>query len=256
MTGGAAAKGGDKGSMVNLNSSSFDMQRVCVLLQVVLFSSIAISIFRIGLPILVDYPNHLARYWLLLGGAQDPALSRFYAVDWRRSSLIGVHLIGPLLGHVFPYTIVGKLIAFLALAGPPAGAVCLSWTVFGRWHWWQLSFPLLTWSTTGLAGFVAFQISVALALFFACVETYFPAAIARRLAIQIIFGSIILFVHPFGPGFYLLIILALMYGNSWISINKYLRKPPFFRNAIFSGLVIVVPVGCFLLLSPTPPGII
>ena len=166
----------------------FDMQRLVLSLFVILFVLIAISIFRVGLPILQDYPDHLARYWLLLGGAGEPALAPFYAVDWRRSSLVGVDLLAVLLGQVVPYTIAGKAIAFLALAGPPAGAACLSRTVFGRWHWWQLSFPLMTWSTTAISGFLAFQISIALALFFACVDRHLPVLIWAKLALRIAFG--------------------------------------------------------------------
>ncbi len=203
---------------------------------------------------LVDYPNHLARYWLLLGGASHPSLASDYAVDWGRSSLVGGDMLALLLGQFVPYAIAGKMIVFLVLAGPPVGAACLSRLVFGRWHWWQLSFPLLTWSTTGLFGFLAFQISLALALVFVCVDILLPAGTAIKIVLRIFFGCIILFVHPFGLGFYALTLFAMIVGPEWQTLRDRSRQVSIVRNTSISVLpALILPVIGLLYFSFTLP---
>src|SRR5437762_2357798 len=46
------------------------------------FLSLAGPLLVCEIPPLTDYPNHLARYWLIAGGLSDPALAHFYQVDW------------------------------------------------------------------------------------------------------------------------------------------------------------------------------
>ncbi len=224
------------------------------LLILVFFLAVAASIFSVSMPILLDYPNHIARFWLLSGGAQQPELTRFYALDWRRSSLVGMDTLALLLGQVFPYTVVGKIIAFFALAGPPAGGLCLSRTIFGGWRWWQLSFLLLTWSSTALLGFMAFQISLALALFFASVDLVLPQTLLVRLLVRVVFGFGILFFHPFGLAFYVLLLFALIIGKEPFALADLTRTTRIVGQAALALPALVIPVACLLVLSRTPPG--
>ena len=218
------------------------------------FALTAAAIFRTEIPILVDYPNHLARFWLLLGGARLAPMAAYYAVDWGHASLVGIDVLALLLGQVLPYTIAGKVIVFLALAGPPAGAACLSRVALGRWHWWQLSFPLLTFSTTALFGFLAFQISIALALAFACIDPSLPPRKGVKCILRIAFGLLILFFHPFGLGFYVLALFALIVGPDWRSLADRHRQTDVARDTLLSAPALVVPVLCLILFAPTPPG--
>jgi hypothetical protein len=74
---------------------------------------IAGLIFGISLPPVQDYPNHLARYWLIAGGASAPPTSSMFAVDWRNASTnVGPDLIVALLVTVVPYWLAGKPLAF------------------------------------------------------------------------------------------------------------------------------------------------
>ena len=62
---------------------------------------IATLIFWISVPPAQDYPNHLARYWLIAGGASVPPTSSMFAIDWRYASTnIGADLIVALLTGV------------------------------------------------------------------------------------------------------------------------------------------------------------
>ena len=100
---------------------------------------IAALIFGISLPPVQDYPNHLARYWLIAGGASVPPTSGMFAIDWRNTSInVGADLIVALLAAVVPYWLAGKILLVGAFVGPPAAAAWLNRILFGRWTWWSL----------------------------------------------------------------------------------------------------------------------
>jgi len=109
------------------------------------FLAITALIFSVGFPLLLDYPNHLARFWLLSGGARIPPLSSIYSIDWRQASTnVGTDLVVALISPFVPYISLGKLLVVASIVGPPAGGAVLNRVIFGRWHWWQFSFVILS----------------------------------------------------------------------------------------------------------------
>ena len=219
------------------------------------FLVIIVLIFAIGLPLLLDYPNYLARYWLLSGGAQIAPVSQMYSIDWRQASTnIGTDLFVLLIGRFVPYTIAGKLVVVGSIVGPAAGGACLNRVIFGRWHWWQFSFVILSWTTTALFGFLSYQLSLALALLFACFDPYIYSSPILKPIIRFAFGVIVLLFHPFGLLFYALLLAALQIGSSWNGIVSLGRLGEVLRYSISLLLVILAPVACLLLLAPAPPG--
>lgn len=178
--------------------------------------TILIPFLAVSVPPLVDYPNHLARFWLLTGGANTPALSPFYVVDWSKASTnIGVDLFVAGLGAVAPAGVAGFLAAMLAAAGPPIGLILLSRTVFQRFHPWQVLFPLTTWSTTFLMGFLNFQIGIGLALALAAADPW----LRRRLhgyvgPARALLGALLAVDHLYAPFFYASLVFALTFGEA------------------------------------------
>src|SRR6478672_11765346 len=72
-----------------------------------------VPLFLVDVPPLEDYPNHLARAYVLLFGAQDPFLSRMYEPSWHVVPNLGMDLIVPPFLRVLPLHVVGR--AFLGL---------------------------------------------------------------------------------------------------------------------------------------------
>lgn len=116
------------------------------------------------MPPLLDYPNHLARLWVLASGSPSP----FYAPRWRIMPDLGIDIPGVwLLRHV-PVHAGGRLIIAAALLisflGPLAyGRVML------RHSWWPLATALVVYNETFLLGFLNFTLSVGLAFVVAAV---------------------------------------------------------------------------------------
>jgi hypothetical protein len=216
---------------------------------------IAGLIFGISLPPVQDYPNHLARYWLIAGGASVPPTSSMFAIDWRNASTnIGPDLIVALLVTVVPYWLAGKLLLVVSFAGPPAAAGWLNKLLFGRWTWWSLSFLLLAWTTTSVYGLVNYQLSLMAALLFACLDTVLLWSLAPKFVARVVFAAASLVIHPFGLIFYILLLLALTIGQTWSGLLDWKRLLQIARDAVWPILAGVIPVASLLLLAPNPPG--
>ena len=171
--------------------------------------------FLIGpIPPVTDYPNHLARYWLIAGGASDPALSAYYRIDWANAvTNVGADRMVALLAPWVSALTVGHFAIIAAAVTPPLGVLTLNLAVFRRINPWQALFPLAAWSTTLLMGFVNFQLGLGLALLFATVDAIIP----RRLwlvagLVRIPFGVLLMIDHPFGLVFYAALLAGLAMG--------------------------------------------
>jgi hypothetical protein len=81
---------------------------------------LVLPVWIVRYPPLVDYPNHLARYYIL-SHLQDPNLhlSQFYASRWQASPYVAVDVLAVLLQKVLPIDIVGRLILSISLLGLP-----------------------------------------------------------------------------------------------------------------------------------------
>lgn len=207
---------------------------------------------------LLDYPNHMARMWLLAGGADHAPLNAIYAVNWSGASTnIGIDLLAATLGRLIGVGLLGKLLLAAAVLLPPLGAVLLNRSVFGGWHWWQAGFPVLAWNATLLMGFVNFQIGLGLALLAASADplilcrTRPSGAALTRMAL----ATALLVFHPFAAGFYAVLLTGIAFGagrEPFVTLALFGRA---FRRAIQpAALGAGVPVACFLLLAPTIPG--
>lgn len=228
---------------------------VCIVLAL---GALVLPVALTHMPPLLDYPNHLARIWLLAGGADHAPLDAMYAADWSGASTnIGIDVIAATLGRLISGWMLAPLLLAAAVLLPPLGAVLLNRAVFGGWHWWQAGFAVLAWNSTLLAGFLNFQIGLGLALIGAAMD---PAIVRRAgplgaMPLRMGLAAVLLVVHPFAAGFYGVLLAGLAFGGGPV-----LRNPaaPFWRRAGqaigTAALSVGLPVACFLLLVPTLPG--
>ena len=178
-----------------------------------------------------------------------------FAIDWRNASTnVGADLIVVLLVAIVPYWLAGKLLLVGAFAGPPAAAAWLNKILFGRWTWWSLSFLLLAWTTTSVIGFVNYQLSLAAALLFACLDTRIPWSPVPKFVARTVFAAASLIIHPFGLVFYILLLVALSIGQTWSGPLDRRRLLRIARDAVWPVLAGLIPVTLLLVLAPNPPG--
>src|SRR4051794_2201259 len=166
------ADAADKHKSVRRHAGGSESERQLVgVLLVLSFAMLALPVLAVRLPPLLDYPNHLARMWLIAGGAESEPMSGFWAIAWNGVlTNIGIDLAAATLGRLVPIETVGSAMVLAALVLPPLGAILLSRAIFGSWHWWQVGFVIFGWNPPFLAGFLNFNIALGLALAAASID--------------------------------------------------------------------------------------
>lgn len=188
-----------------------DWTPLCVALA---FAALAGPVIVARIPPLIDFPNHLARMWLLAGGADISPLDAMYARSWSASTNIGTDLLAAFAGTEWVITLARSFV-FVAAILPPLGAVMLNRRLFGGASWWHAAFPAFAWSLTMLTGFLNFQIGLGLALAAAALD---PGSGGlgrgglRRDVLRVGLGALLMVVHVFAAGFYAALLSGLAFG--------------------------------------------
>ncbi len=177
-------------------------------------SALPVSLSTI-LPLL-DYPNHLARMYLLAHLQDSPTLQTYYSVDWRPVPNLAMDATVPLLSRLIPLAWAGKvfvLATFLLLTG---GASALHRVLFGRWSLWPCLGFLLLYNRPFLWGFLNYLFGVGLAL---CGVAAWIALRERTAAVRAIVGAgfclATYFAHLMAFGVFGLLILGYEVGILW-----------------------------------------
>src|SRR5689334_14531454 len=113
---------------------------------------------------LLDYPNHLARMYVLAHLPESATLQTYYAIDWHALPNLAMDATVPFLSRIVPLVWAGKifvLATFLLLAG---GTALLHRALFGRWTLWPCLAFLLLYNRVLLWGFLNYLFGVGLAL--------------------------------------------------------------------------------------------
>jgi hypothetical protein len=171
----------------------------------------------VDVPPVLDYPNHLARFFIL-AHPDDPILSRMYAVHWAVIPNIGMDLVAQALLRVMPIYPVGSLILALSLLSPIVGVLIYARAAFGRWTWWSLGAGVLAYNGIFFMGFMNFLLSLGVALAGAAAWR-----VMRRRGLEIraavagaAVGLLAFFCHLFGFAFFALLIAAQEAEALWL----------------------------------------
>ncbi|MBL6456525.1 hypothetical protein JMJ55_14420 [Belnapia sp. T6] len=166
-------------------------------------------LFVTDMPPLLDYPNHLARTYLLAFGENDPVLSQIYAQHWDIIPNLAIDVILTGLVKVLPVYIAGRVMLGLILLLNYAAIILYSRSVFGRWSWWPVAGALMGYHALFLMGFMNFQVGIALAMLTAAGWNWgrerWPVATVIATAIA---ATLVFFCHIFG-----LVFCAVLIGS-------------------------------------------
>jgi hypothetical protein len=94
---------------------------------------VTVPLFSTLLPPLFDYPNHLARLYLLMEGG-----NAFYAVRWGPLPNLAQDLIVPPLASLMPLELASKLFLVMVFGLIAGGAIWLNRVATGAWRFWSL----------------------------------------------------------------------------------------------------------------------
>lgn len=177
---------------------------------------LVIPFVLVDVPPVLDYPNHLARFFVL-AHPDDPVLSQIYAPNWRILPNLGMDVIGALLLRVVDVHVGGRLLLALSLFAPVIGVVVYHRAVFARRSLWPLASALVAYNGVFFLGFMNFLLSLGLAL---CAAGGWIVLRRRQMVwAPIAFGAaaaaVTFICHIFGVLFFVLLIGADEVDRLW-----------------------------------------
>ena len=165
-------------------------------------------------PPLVDYPNHLARMWILRHAQEIPALATNYVVHWRLLPDLAMDLVVPALTHIMPIEQAGRLFIAVTMALPVLATAALHRTLFGRVGLWPLGALLFVYNAVLFWGFLNFLFTqgLALLLFSGWVASeHWRTSV--RVALFSVAAALLLIMHLFAFGIYGLLMASYEIGK-------------------------------------------
>jgi hypothetical protein len=174
---------------------------------VLLLGVLTIPFVVAQVPPLTDYPNHLARCYVLAFGGSDPVLSRMFSAHWQIIPNIAIDLILPALMHIFSPFVAGRIVLAFCVIAPTSGAIALSRALFGRRSFWQLTAGFAAFNVLFLMGFMNFCLAIGVAMWGAAGWIHFrERSTWTAVAIGTVVGISAFFFHIMGLFFYGLLV--------------------------------------------------
>jgi hypothetical protein len=192
VPGGAVAPGLAGG----IDQSRHAMQLVATALAL---GAIALPLLLCRVPPLLDYPDHLARAYILQNIGADPVLQQWYRVHWRLMPNLGGDVVMAVLTPFLSVEVAGRILLGLIQATTLAGVALLHRVLWRRWSLWPLAAVPLLWHGALTAGFLNFSLSLglvpaALALWLAAGDR----PLAQRAALGAAAGGVLYLCHLLG----------------------------------------------------------
>ena len=237
------------------NSTHSKRQTYSAILLLVASALVLLPVVVFPLPPLLDYPNHLARLWLIEGGINIPPLNHFYAENWNGiATNIGIDIAAKTLKGVVPALLLGQILLGLSVLLPPLGAVMLNVTEFGGIDPWHLLFLFFAFTLTLLAGFLNFQIGLGTALLCASFDRMLSSrGLFALYGARLCLGIVVMLIHPFALLFYGALLAGLEFGREAPKLTLESLLPRLLRT-IPVAAVCLAPIALLLLWTHAVPG--
>jgi hypothetical protein len=217
-----------------------------------ILAMLVLPLFLADVPPLLDYPNHLARMFVLKHLPDDPVLAQMYKAKWRILPNVGMDFLVPTLLNLLSLNVAGKIFVMLALILPMLGAVMLHRALFRVQSYWPLSTALVAYNTIFLLGFLNFLVGIGLALVASAIwyRQRQQGLLTKRILLALIFALLIFFCHLMAWVFFGLLLLSIEVGAAW---TAYRGGKPYLPQCLRSGLAIFVPFAVPFVLLLTAP---
>lgn len=225
---------------------------VCLALML---ASLLIPAFIADIPILTDYPNHLARLWFLCCGIGTPPVSSMYRASWDTYTNIGIDVVGVMLSKIMNYRLVGQMLIVVASILIPLGSIALWRALYGRVHPWLFLVGLLVYNFAFLAGFLNFEIGLGAALLAASADPLLQRSGRRATFVgRVCLGAVLLLIHFFAIIFYAALLAGIAYGNRFKPLLDRREIGRLTVALVSIAAALLVPILIFGLLTPSLPG--
>ena len=199
----------------------------------------------ISVPVLIDYPDHLARMWLQMELPHRDAADAHYVLDWKLIPNMAMELVVPALGRLTGLETAGRIFVAMAMLMPPLACLLLHRALHGRANLWPLASLLFTYNAVLYWGFLnyLFGLGVALLAFWLWVISVRIPAVWRAVLFAPV-AALLFILHLFAFGVYGLLVLGFEVAR---------RETPF-RHALLARETVIalmqfVPAGAMWLIT-------
>jgi hypothetical protein len=194
-------------------------------------------LFAVDIPPLLDYPNHLARLFVLANLPRDPVLSRMFVANWQIIPNLAIDLLFTPLMHIMPVNTVGRVMLAFILLLNLAAVAAYHRAVFGSRSVWTAASALTGINGIFLLGFLNYEIAQGLALLAAAA---WIALRRERPVAAALFGVAVavalFFCHLMGVAIFLLLIGSAEAALLWPRL-----RGPGLRSAMLTAAGMLLP---------------
>jgi len=203
---------------------------------------LAFPLTLVDVPPVLDYPNHLARYFVLTN-SDDVILSKMYQPHWTILPNLGMDVLGVLVLHIADVHVGGRILLGLSLLAPVFGVVIYHRVVFRRYSYWPLASGLIAYNGIFFLGLMNFLLSLGLALIggAAWIALHRSGYFWVRMAVGAFATVVIFFSHIFG-----VMLFALLIGGDEIEYFRKIRPP----GTAPVGQLLSAAIATFVALTP------
>jgi hypothetical protein len=225
--------------------SLFAGNRIAFCLYLIAATIAIFPLFVVDVPPLVDYPNHIARmYVLATQGSQDIAQIN-YTVSWRPIPNLAMDLVVPPMVGALPVYDAGRLFLGLALLTVLGGICALHFAAFGRIGLTPIAGGLVLYNLPFAWGFVNFYASIGLSLLVLAGWLLTQRwAIFARLSVFNGLTSILYLSHLFGLAAYCCAVAFFEIGE--VVRNRDLPLKIHAKRVFSAGCQVILPGALYL----------
>jgi hypothetical protein len=184
---------------------STNWQAALTFLTLCVISSLPVLLTK--MPAMVDYPNHLARFYII-GHDTNPLLLKFYSIIWRPIPDLAGDATVPIFNKIFNIYTAGKLFVLLIMISITSGTYALHYALYRRSTGSAVCF-LFIFNGIFMYGFLNYLFSIGLALWATAGWVVFRDRPWLLRTIYSAFAVSVLYLsHLVGVGLYALAILC------------------------------------------------
>ena len=194
------------------------------LLLIVMLVIACIPVFFTELPPLSDYPNHLAREFIIANYHQNDFFQKMYEIHFSIIPDLAIDAFMPLLINILHGNAIlaGRILVCGLLIGYITGMLCLTKALSGKITIWSYGMVFVIYNLTFMRGFLNFQVSLILAMF---LSSYGMKLREKSFGFYVVFSiissTLLFFAHLMGLFFY----LAMMGSNeAYLAYYQYFGK--------------------------------
>ncbi len=201
----------------------------------------------VAIPAMVDYPNHLARMYIL-ASAGTPAANPFYQTAWALYPNLAMDLVIPQMAQLTGVENATRLFLLLSEIVLVSGAMAIERAVKGRIQLSAAAALMFLYALPFTWGFLNFEFGLGVALWgIAFGILVFERSSTSRLVVNTIFVAVLFASHFFALGVYGLTLGILELWRAW-------EKKAFYGETAMRLVILAIPAAILLVVMKLTGG--